>query len=308
MNDILVRSYTEEGYQPIPKIRLDDEAYGKLLQCCAPMCTDIVVVDRKNQLFWLAKRQTKPLDNWWWMGGRTNAQETKEASALRIFLRETGLKLEEKQLELVAILDYRFKDRAQEPKDIGSHTVAHVFAVELTEDECRRASSHLEQKEYDFEKGLVAFNRKEIIDSNLFPAILDLYDHMFPPELEVEFGSLVVGAHDERRTIKEHNFTNGAFQEFNIYNFPKPLGQYYHCDKFEVFYFLSGSGTIRTAKVSREGKIVGEVREFPIKAGDTIWIPPYHTHRFDLSHDTHFVAFSSKPFDKDDMPSCSIEI
>ena len=123
---------------------------------------------------------------------------------------------------------------------------------------------------------------------------------------EVEYGSLALASSDERRDIREFGFNDCAFQDFTIRDASKPLGQHYHREKFEVFYFLEGGGAIRTARVDAEGKIMGETKEFKIEAGSVIKIPPYYTHRLDLLPNTRFVAFSSKPFDKDDMPACPI--
>ena len=72
---------------------------------------------------------------------------------------------------------------------------------------------------------------------------------------EVEYGSLALASSDERRDIREFGFNDCAFQDFTIRDASKPLGQHYHREKFEVFYFLEGGGAIRTARVDAEGKI-----------------------------------------------------
>ncbi len=123
---------------------------------------------------------------------------------------------------------------------------------------------------------------------------------------QVECGLLSLVSSDARRDIREFGFSNSAFQDFIIRDTSKPLGQHYHREKFEIFYFIEGGGTIRTARVDIDGKIVGEIEEVEVAAGFVILIPSYHTHRFDLMSNTHFVAFSSKPFDAGDMPSCPI--
>ena len=82
-------------------------------------------------------------------------------------------------------------------------------------------------------------------------------------DTEVECGSLSLVSSDDRRDIREFGFADSAFQDFTIRDASKPLGQHYHRDKFEIFYFLEGGGTIWTARV-RDGKIVGEVKHFEI--------------------------------------------
>lgn len=128
------------------------------------------------------------------------------------------------------------------------------------------------------------------------------------PTQDVESGSLKVVSADDRREIKEFEFGGSAVNDFLIGVKPTgPLGQHFHRKKTETFYVLEGSGTLRTAQVNEEGEIIGEVQEFEVLPGFVVQIPPYHTHRFDLTPGTRFVAHSSKPFESDDMPSCPIE-
>lgn len=179
--NILVRGYVEDGYQPIPPIRLSDEAYGEALQCFVPACTDVLPIDREKKVIYLAKRAAKPMAGWWWIGGRMVAQEAKETSAVRCFERETSVALEETRLQLVTVFDYRWKDRAQTPEDLGCHMLGYLYVVELTDDERTHASSHLETKEYEAGIGLVAFTRAQLLEAGVFPAIVDAYDHIFGP-------------------------------------------------------------------------------------------------------------------------------
>lgn len=123
---------------------------------------------------------------------------------------------------------------------------------------------------------------------------------------KVVCGTLSLASSDVRRDIHEFEFSDAAFQDFVIRDASKPLGQHFHREKFEIFYFLEGGGTIRTAQVDKDGRIIGEVKLFEINSGSVIQIPPYHTHRFDLLPNTRFVAFSSKPFDPSDMSTCPI--
>ena len=304
---ILVRSYTEDGYQPIPSVRLSDDEYGRGLQCFVPACTDIVSIDINRKEIYLARRVSKPMTGLWWIGGRIEPNETKKEAAARNFKRETGLEISTARFKLIAVFDYRWKDRAQSPQEIGCHMLAFTFSVELTMEEFTSLHGNLEEKEYEKGTGLFAFNRERLVEEKVFPAILDLYDHVFPMQVEVECGSLSLVSSDARRDICEFGFSDSAFQDFTIRDTSKPLGQHYHRDKFEVFYFLEGGGTIRTARVDADGKIIGEIKKFEVGPGSAIRIPPSHTHRFDLTPNTRFVAFSSKPFDAGDMIACPIE-
>ncbi|OGY78802.1 MAG: hypothetical protein A3B74_03385 [Candidatus Kerfeldbacteria bacterium RIFCSPHIGHO2_02_FULL_42_14] len=303
--EILTRSYTETGYQTSPAVFLPDDEYGRALQCCIPACTDIVPINTRERIIYLARRALKPMTGWWWIGGRMTAPETKEEAVARNFQRETGLELTHERFQLAAVFDYRWKNRAQAPQDIGCHMFGYTFTVELTTTERTFVSANL-NKEFETSAGLTSFNRERLVDAQVFPAILDLYDHVFPPVEEVECELLQTVSSDSRREICEFGFASAAIQDFTIYDGSRPLGQHYHRKKFEVFYFLEGGGLIWTAHVSTDGKIIGPIQQFKVEPGVVIKIPPFHTHRLDLVPNTRFVAFSSKPFDADDMPGCPI--
>ena len=174
---ILVKLYTEDGYEGIPSVRLSDEEYRKALQCFVPACSDIAPIDYNQRVIYLARRASKPMTGWWWIGGRMVSHETKEEAAIRNFKRETGLELTENRLKLVAVFDYRWKNRAQVPQEIGCHMIAYTFAVELTTKEINGVN--LERNEYEESSGLTAFNRERLVNEKIFPAILDFYDNIF---------------------------------------------------------------------------------------------------------------------------------
>lgn len=113
---------------------------------------------------------------------------------------------------------------------------------------------------------------------------------------------------DDRRDIREVNFSDSAWADFLIKDGSKPLGQHFHRKKFEIFHFLHGGGKVRTAKVDADGKTVGEVQVIQVGPGSIIRIPSMHAHRFDLAAHTRFIGFSSSPFDGGDMIPCPIKI
>lgn len=182
---MLVKSYTEENYQRIPPVRLSDEEYARALQCFVPACVDIVPINSPGRLIYLAKRETKPMLGWWWTGGRIMPNETKEEAAIRSFKREADVLLTAERLNLVAVLDYRFKDRAQMPDNIGCHMLGITFTVEVTPDELAHISSHLEQKEFTQAYGLIAFTRADLVSKQVTAPVLDMYDHLFPSVKQV---------------------------------------------------------------------------------------------------------------------------
>ena len=178
--NILVRSYTETGYKPIPSIYLPDGEYARLLLCVVPACTDIVPINVGREMVYLARRISKPGTGWWWIGKRMAPHETKEEAAARSFEQETRLAIHQNRLKLVAIYDTRTRDRAQKPQDIGCHMVGYTFALEITAAEAAFVSQNLDEKEYDRETGLVAFDREQLLREHVTQPILDLFDHIFP--------------------------------------------------------------------------------------------------------------------------------
>ncbi len=178
---VLVNSYTEDGYQEIPSIRLSDDEYGRGLQCFVPACTDIVPINSEKKLMYLAHRISKPIIGWWWIGGRMEPDETKEEAAIRNFRRETKLRIDQSQLKLVAVLDYRWNNRAQSPAGIGCHMLGYTFTIELKLPDFVYISENIDGNEYD--TGLFTFDRKDLVEKGVFPSILNLYDHIFPKEI-----------------------------------------------------------------------------------------------------------------------------
>lgn len=301
MRSIFVRSYTEEGHQPIPCAHLSEEAYAVGLQRFVPGCQDIVPIDSRRRKMYLARRRSKPMKGLWWIGGGMYAHQTKEEAAVALFRQETGIELSAERFKLVAIFDYRWKDREQTPQDIGCHMIGYTNVVELSDEEICAIEGQLDRQEYEEGYGLRAYAREDLVLLGVFPAVLDLYDHIFPPTECVERGTLELVASDVRRDILEHLFTKDSIQDFFVKDGSRPLGNHFHRHKFEIFYFLQGGGTVQTAEVSSSGTIIGPISQADVVPGSVVKIPAFRTHRFDLLPNTRFIAYSSQPFDANDM-------
>lgn len=169
----------QEGFQPPPATRLSDEAYAQALQVFVPLCADIVPINRAKRIFYLAPRRLKPMNGWWLIGGRMTPGETKIEAAARKFKAETGLAISQDRFKLVAFLEYRCKDRQQEPQEIGCHSICATFTVELTPDELASIPGNLDEREYDKDVGLSAFDRERLVKEKVFPSFIDLYDQVF---------------------------------------------------------------------------------------------------------------------------------
>ena len=149
------------------------------MQAFVIVCTDAIVVDRKKRTVWLARRAVLPMKGLWIIGGRRFAGEAALDSITRCFKRETGLTVTPERFSFIMATEYRWKDREQEPQNLGSHNLSYTFAVELTAEERITAANSLEKKEYQPGFGLQEFDRERSVREHVHPVILDLYDEIF---------------------------------------------------------------------------------------------------------------------------------
>ena len=175
-----IKTYIEAGYRPIPKVRLEDREYGRALQRFVGVCVDAVSIDRDARVFFLAKRRAKPMRGVWWIGGGVSAGTLLEEAMAQNFKRETSLLLDADRFRFVCTNQYLWKDREQDPRDVGCHMEGHTFAVELSSEELATAGARLDQNEYDVDFGLQAFNRDRLVIEGAHQAIVDAYDLVFP--------------------------------------------------------------------------------------------------------------------------------
>ncbi len=155
--------YTEPGSKPIPRVRLDDAPYGLALQRFIGLCTDAMIVGFDFSLdklvAFLAKRKAKPMSSWWMIGGGRMPGETPSQSIVRCFKSETGLTVDEERFGYLCRNSYIWKDRQQQPQDVGCHMEADTFVVVLTHDEM--AAIRLDKNEY-VDGGLKAFTLSDV--------------------------------------------------------------------------------------------------------------------------------------------------
>ncbi len=175
----LPKLYVEDGYVPIPRVRLGDAAYGLALQSFPVVCTDAVIYDSRRRTIFLAKRKSKPMTGWWVIGGRTLAGETMRESINRCFMRETKFDIGSLQFDYVCTNEYIWKDRQQVPQAIGCHCLARTFKIELSAVNRELVESNLECNEYDKSMGLREFTREDLVSEGVYSAILDVYDLIF---------------------------------------------------------------------------------------------------------------------------------
>lgn len=181
--NIHIGDYTEDGYDDIPTLRLSDEEYARALQSIVVTCTDILLVSKSKKLVHLASRKAKPMAGWWLIGGKMVPGDSPVQSAVKNLIRETQLTLDEGRFQLISISNYKWKDRQQQPQNIGCHMLSYVFAVEVSDVELEYIVQHLEENEY--QSGILkSFDREKLINENASQVIIDLYDFLFSTATE----------------------------------------------------------------------------------------------------------------------------
>ena len=171
--------YAEQTAIPLPRKFLTEGAYADALEAFVLVCTDCVFVNTNRQTFYLAKRKSKPMSDWWFIGGRSFAGEYEGDSMCRSLKRETGLDIDPDRLKFVTMKRYVFKDRQQFPQDKGCDSLCYIFALQVTDEEIAIANAHLDSDEYDVEDGLREFGKAELESTAVFSPIVDLYEHIF---------------------------------------------------------------------------------------------------------------------------------
>lgn len=171
-------TYREEGTPAFEPKFLPEKQYADALETFVLVCTDCVFIDRKNKKFYLMKRRAKPMAYWWLIGGRSFAGEEPLAAVRRRVERETELDIAPERFVFYGLHRYFFKDRQQEPQDKGCDSITYNFGVNITAAEV--AAVRLDPKEYEVGFGLKAFGRRDLVNASVFPALVDLYDTVFP--------------------------------------------------------------------------------------------------------------------------------
>ena len=171
--------YKENPDVVIPRKFLETDVYAAALEAFVLVCTDCVFFNESRRTFFLAKRKSKPMSDWWFIGGRSFAGEDEVTSVKRCVKRETGLELDIHRFKFLTMKRYFFKDRQQPPQNKGCDSLCYIFGVGLEDKEVELVKSNLDPKEYDTAAGLKEFGPEDLSKENVFPAIMDLYEYVF---------------------------------------------------------------------------------------------------------------------------------
>lgn len=172
------RRYTESGFA-MPQHSLSDVEYEQAMRALVIVCTDVCIIDSSEKKIYLAFRRARPASGWWYIGGRAFAGETEIESILGCFHRETGMEIAAERFQFISMNRYQWKDRAQEPINVGCDSLCYTYALELSGEERLKVAKSLDKEEYTHEIGLRGFTRAELISENVLPQIIDFYDKVF---------------------------------------------------------------------------------------------------------------------------------
>lgn len=158
---------------------LSEESYQEAIQGMVVVCTDIVLVNKKECAIYLAKRKAKPAnDKWWVMGGRVFAGEEAIHSVQRCLKRESGIEIKDlRRFEYVCMNRYFFINREQDPQDIPVDSLTYTYLLEL--DVAEMEKINLDQQEY-FGEIKKFTSLQEMQNENIDKPIIDIYLKIFP--------------------------------------------------------------------------------------------------------------------------------
>jgi ADP-ribose pyrophosphatase YjhB (NUDIX family) len=170
--------YIEDRHK-ISKVYLDGNDYQKAVSAMIGVCADAVIIDIEKRLFYLPRRIVKPMKGYWSIGGRRFPGESALKAVSRNFERETTLKIAPGRFLPISTIEVIWKDRKEAPTTVGKHDLIQFFTVALGKKELERASRNLCTAEYEA-GSLEPFDRIKMTQKRLHPALIDIYDRVFP--------------------------------------------------------------------------------------------------------------------------------
>ena len=169
--------YIENNHQ-IKSTYLENEIYLKAMESMIVVCSDIMIINRKEKAVYLVKRRVKPMQGWWQIGGRRFAGETARETAVKNFLRETSLKINPSRFKFITTIENIWQSKKEKPIKTGKHDLIFVFTVDLNKKEIKMVSKNLDPKEY-CQNSLEKFSRKRLLKEKIHPALIEIYDKIF---------------------------------------------------------------------------------------------------------------------------------
>ena len=168
-----------ENQHRIKKVHLDDQDYSKALTAMICVCADAIITDMSEQVFYLPRRVVKPMKGYWSIGGRRLPGESASKAIARNFERETTVKLASRRFHPISVIEVIWKDRKEAPTSVGKHDLIHIYTIELSKKEMAQVSANLCKAEYKM-GSLESFDRMKMVAKKIHPALIDIYDKIFP--------------------------------------------------------------------------------------------------------------------------------
>lgn len=172
--------YVEHGAEELPKgAWMPVEVYSTAMTSFILVCTDAMIVDCASRTVFFPCYINKPASGLFWnIGGTLHRGREARAGMAATFFCETHLRVEPGRFRFVAVVRYWWKDRAQNPEDIGSDNLAYTYYIELSPEDRAFVAANLDVEEYD--RGLRKFTREDLVREGVHQVILDTYDAIFP--------------------------------------------------------------------------------------------------------------------------------
>ena len=175
------KTYLQNPHFKMSHKFLGEATYSEAIESFVIVDADVALVNADSKkILLLARRRHKPMQGLWVIGGRIFAGEDERVAIKRLFKRETSLDIESARFQFITMNRYIWSEREQAPQDKGSDNLSYTFALALAPAEIEIVSKHLDSEEYDAAAGLREFTRGELVKENAHPAILDMYDALFP--------------------------------------------------------------------------------------------------------------------------------
>ena len=175
-----IKTYTDP-IDPIADVTtpdqwLSDEVYKEVVQKTVVTCSDAVVTCMNTPgCVYLAKRVAQPQKGLWYLGGRVQFNSATIADSIAINVkRETGMVFPSERFVFLTMNDYKFINSAQ--GNFPARSLSAVFVLELSKEELEQMSQSLLDTEYEPGFGLHPFNREQLVEADVHPAILDSFD------------------------------------------------------------------------------------------------------------------------------------
>ncbi len=167
-----------ENHHKIKSKKLEVKLYAQAIESLIVVCADIVIINKKERLIYLAERSVKPMQGFWSIGGRRFAGDPLIKSIKNNFLRETSVNISADRFKYLCTKEVIWENRKEIPQEVGKHDLIQFCCVELSSEELHKASSNLCKDEYS-SKGLVGFDKNHMKNHNAHPIMIEIYDKIF---------------------------------------------------------------------------------------------------------------------------------